>query len=220
MDGPDSALRRLTREAGKLLRPYGFHGTEAAWTHVTADGVASIRRTRTQRTWTDGQQVLGFGLELSATPRAWWEFCHWRDGVRGLEPIALEQATGPGLIDERGLGAELTELWSLRVDPAQRGRPALQADVDTVRADLPVRVHAYARRALRLLEPDAYLNELLADPNPQPATLEAIVVLLAQHGPGPRLDDAVTRFRLSVADQDESGAENAIAYVRGRAVPV
>lgn len=219
MDGPDSALRRLTREAGKLLRPYGFHGTEAAWTQVTPGGVASIRRTRTQRTWTDGHQALGFGLELSATPTAWWEFCNWRNEVRGIDPTALEHATGPGLIDEYGMGEELTEWWSLRVDPDHRARPALQADVDAVRADLPVRVHAYARRALRLLEPDAYLDELLADPNPQPATLEAIVVLLAEHGPGPRLDDAVNRFRLSVADPDEPGAENAIAYLRGRAVP-
>ncbi|MFE1594116.1 hypothetical protein [Nocardia sp. NPDC058705] len=218
MDGPDSALRRLTREAGKLLRPYGFQGTDAAWTQVTAGGVASIRRTRTQRAWTDGQQVLGFGLELSATPIAWWEFCNWRDAVRGLEPTALEQGTGPGLIDERGLSAELTEWWSLRVDPTHRERPALQTDVDTVRADLPVRVHAFARRALRLLEPDAYLDELLADPNPQPATLEAIVVLLAEHGPGPRLDDAVNRFRLS--GPAESGADDVIAYLRGRAVPV
>ncbi|MFD3746289.1 hypothetical protein [Nocardia sp. NPDC058633] len=220
MDGPDSALRRLTREAGKLLRPYGFHGTEASWTQVTAGGVATIRRTRTQRTWTDGQQAIGFGLELCATPRAWWEFCNWRDGVRGLPPTALEHATGPGLIDQRGLSEELTGLWSLRVDPAHRARPALQADVDTVRAELPVRVHAYARRALRLLEPDAYLNELLAEPNPQAATWEAIVVLLAAHGPGPRLDDAVTQLRSSVADPHESGADSAIAYLRGRAVPV
>ncbi|MGC4993320.1 hypothetical protein [Nocardia salmonicida] len=220
MDGPDSTLRRLTREAGKLLRPYGFHGTKAAWTQITADGVATIRRTRTQRTWTDGQQAIGFGLELGATPTAWWEYCNWRDTVRGLPPTALEQATGPALIDDRGMGEELTELWSLRVDPAHRSRPALQADVDAIRADLPVRVHSYARRALRLLEPDAYLDELLAEPNPQPAALEAIVVLLADHGPGPRLDDAVDRFRSSVADPDDSGADSVIAYLRGRAVPV
>ncbi|MBC7299839.1 MAG: hypothetical protein H5T78_02670 [Nocardia sp.] len=218
MDGPDSALRRLTREAGKLLRPYGFHGTEAAWTQVTDAGVATIRRTRTQRTWTDGQQVLGFGLELGVTPVAWWEFCNWRAALRGLEPAALEQATGPGLIDERGMSEELTAWWSLRVDPQRRGRPALQTDVDTVRADLPVRVHAYARRALRLLEPDAYLDELLADPNPQPATLEAIIVLLAEYGPGPRLDDAVIRFRSSAVDPDD--AATAIAYSRARTVAV
>lgn len=220
MDGPDSALRRLTREAGKLLRPYGFDGTAAVWTRVTPGGVASIRRTRTQRTWTDGHQVLGFGLELRVTPTAWWEYCNWRNGVRGLEPRPLEQATGPGLIDERGISADLTEWWSLRVDPAHRARPALQADVDAVRADLPVRVHAYARRALRLLEPDAYLDELLEDPDPQPATLEAIVVLLAGHGHGPRLDDAVSRFRSAVADPAEPAAEGALEYVRGRAVPV
>ncbi|TCJ89722.1 hypothetical protein [Nocardia alba] len=218
MDGPDSALRRLTREAGKLLRPYGFHGTEASWTQVTGGGVASIRRTRVQRTWTDGQQALGFGLELSATPTAWWEYRAWCDAERDLSPTALDRATGPGLIDSHGLSADLTELWSLRVDPAHRERPALQSDVDAVRADLPVRVHAYARRALRLLEPDAYLDELLAQANPSPAVLEAIVVLLAEHGPGPRLDHALTL--LSVADPDEPGADNVIAYLRGRAVAV
>ncbi|MFD3595648.1 hypothetical protein ACFWU5_23230 [Nocardia sp. NPDC058640] len=214
MDGPDSALRRLTREAGKLLRPYGFDGKDAAWTQVTPGGVASIRRSRTQRTWTDGQQVLRFGLELTATPTAWWQFCNWRNAQRDLPLTELEQATGPGLIDEHGILADLTQWWSLRVDPDHHSRPALQSDVDTVRTELPARIHAYARRALRLLEPNVYLDELLAAPNPNAATWEAIVVLLADRGPGPQLDDALTQFRLSAPDPD------VMTYLRGRAVPV
>ncbi|WP_406229852.1 hypothetical protein [Nocardia sp. NBC_01009] len=221
MVGPDSALRRLMREAGKLLQPYGFHGSEAIWVRVVPGGVASVGRTRTLRTWTGGQQVLRFGLSLSATPTAWWEFCNWRNAQLGLPLTPLEQATGPGLIGDHGLPDDLTELWSLQVDPTQPGRHALQADIDAIRAELPRRVHAYARRALRLLEPDRYLDELLADPNPRIETWEAIIVLLADRGPGPQLDDACIQFRACLAERDTAAyAENLIAYARGRAALV
>lgn len=221
MVGPDTALRRLTREAGKLLQQYGFHGSEATWVRVAPGGVASVARTRTLRTWTDGQQVIRFGLGLSATPTAWWEFRNWRNVQLGLPLTPLEQATGPGLIDDRGISDDLTALWSLQLDPTQSGQHALQADVDTIRAELPRRVHAYARRALRLLEPDRYLDELLAEPNPQDTTWEAIVVLLADRGPGPQLDDAFNQFRACITDQDTSAyAENLIAYARDRAALV
>jgi hypothetical protein len=95
MVGLDSALRRLMREAGKLLQPYGFHDSEAMWVRVVPGGVASVGRTRTLRTWTGGQQVLRFGLCLSATPTGWWEFRNWRNAQLGLPPTPLEQATGP-----------------------------------------------------------------------------------------------------------------------------
>ncbi|WP_328400530.1 hypothetical protein [Nocardia sp. NBC_00403] len=221
MVGPDSALRRLMREAGKLLQPYGFHGSEAIWVRVVPGGVASVGRTRTLRTWTGGQQVLRFGLSLSATPTAWWEFCNWRNAQLGLPLTPLEQATGPGLIGDHGLPDDLTELWSLQVDPTQPGRQALQADIDAIRAELPRRVHAYARRALRLLEPDRYLDELLADPNPRIETWEAIIVLLANRGPGLQLDDACIQFRACLAERDAAAyAENLIAYAQGRAALV
>ncbi|WP_406265790.1 hypothetical protein OH799_18980 [Nocardia sp. NBC_00881] len=217
MVGPDSALRRLMRETGKLLQPYGFHGSEAMWVRVMPGGVAAVGRTRTLRTWTGGQQVLGFGLCLSATPTAWWEFRNWCNAQRGLPLTPLEQATGPGLISDHGMPDDLTELWSLRLDPTQPGRHVLQTDVDAIRAELPRRVHAYARRALRLLEPDRYLDELLADPEPRIATWEAIVVLLADRGPGPQLDDAFIQLRACLSDRDESAyAENIIAYARAR----
>ncbi|MEU0502114.1 hypothetical protein [Nocardia sp. NPDC005998] len=220
MVGPDSAVRRLTRDAGKLLQPYGFHGSEATWVRVVPGGVASVGRTRTLRTWTDGQQVLRFGLSLSATPTAWWEFRNWRNAQLGLPVTPLEQATGPGLINDHGMPEELTELWSLHLDPTQPGR-VLQADVDAIRAELPRRVHAYARRALRLLEPDRYLDELLAAPDRQIATWEAIVVLLADRGPGPQLDDALIQLRTCLAERGESAyAEDVVAYARGRAALV
>ncbi|MFE9581272.1 hypothetical protein ACFYO1_33200 [Nocardia sp. NPDC006044] len=221
MVGMDSALRRLTRDAGKLLLPYGFEGSEGLWLREVPGGLASVGRTRTQRTWTDGQQVLRFGLCLSATPLAWWEFRNWRNEQSGLAPVPIERASGPGLLTERGLPANLTEQWSLRVDPDLPGGHALQADVDTIRAELPKRVHTYARRALRLLEPDGYLDELLADPDPQFATREAIVVLLADRGPGPELDDAVTRLRACRVDPDTSNyVETLIEYAQGRAALV
>ncbi|WP_433664157.1 hypothetical protein ACQPW1_19730 [Nocardia sp. CA-128927] len=221
MVGTDSALRRLTREVGKLLQPYGFDGSEDTWVRVVEGGVASVGRTRTLRTWTDGQQVVRFGLCLSATPIAWWEFRNWRNARLGLPRLPLEQATGPGLINDRGMPADLTEMWSLRVDPAQPGRHALQADVDTIRGELHRRVHAYARRALRLLEPDRYLDELLADPDPRFATWEAVVVLLADRGPGPELDEAVIQLRACLADQDAAAyVEDLIAYAESRAALV
>ncbi|WP_063021964.1 hypothetical protein [Nocardia niwae] len=217
MVGPDSALRRLTRDARKLLQPYGFDGSESLWVRVVPGGVACVGRARTVRTWIDGQQELKFGLTMSATPTAWWEFCNWRNAQRGLPFVPLEQATGPGLIDDHGLPEDLTELWSLRVDPAQAGR-ALRADVDVIRAELPRRVHAYARRALRLLEPGRYLEELMTVPDPVIGTWEAIVVLLAERGAGPQLEDAYDRFRACCMDADTSAyAEQVLAYARSRA---
>ncbi|WP_228001810.1 hypothetical protein [Nocardia australiensis] len=217
---PESALRRLLRETGKLLQPYGFHGSEPRWVRVQPGGVASVGRTRISRTWTSGQQTIRFGLELSATPTAWWEFGNWRNMQLGLSPTPLEEATGPDLLNTRTLPHELTTLWSLRLDPAQP-QHVLQTDIDTIRAELPGRVHAYARRALRLVEPDRYLDELLTHPDPPIGTWEAIVVLLADRGPGPQLDDAFDQLRTCFAERDVSAdAEDVIAYAQTRAAMV
>ncbi|WP_068053581.1 hypothetical protein [Nocardia xishanensis] len=221
MVSPDSALRRVLRETGKLLQPYGFHGSDPVWVRVEPGGVASVGRTRVTRTWTDGQQVIGFGLELNATPAAWWEFCNWRDSRLGLPPTPLEKAGGPDLITSHRLPDEVTALWSVRLDPEQPGQHVLQADIDTIRAELPRRVHAYARRALQLAEPDRYLDELLARPDKGLGEWEAIVVLLADRGPGPELDDAIHRLRLCLQEQDAADYEaNVIAYARSRAALV
>ncbi|MGW4244176.1 hypothetical protein, partial [Nocardia sp. NPDC004722] len=158
------------------LQPYGFEGAEPTWVRVQSEGVATVTRTRVYRTFTGGQQVLAFGLGCWATPIAWWEFHNLRNDRLGLSPLALEAATGPGLLSGEGLPEDPAHLWTLRLDPYQPGhiRPG---DIETVRAELPRRVHALARRALRLLEPDAYLEELLAQDNPTAAIQEAIAVL-------------------------------------------
>ncbi|MCP2288196.1 hypothetical protein APR08_001099 [Nocardia amikacinitolerans] len=217
MVSPDTAVRRLLLEIGRLLQPYGFHGAEPTWTRVAPGGVASVGRTRVSRTWTDGQQVLGFGLTMNATPTAWWEYCNWRNARLGLPPVPVEAATGPDLIGTESLPGELTEPWTLGLDPARSGRQALQSDIDTIRAELPRRVHAYARRALRLLEPDSYLDELLARSDRQTPDWAAIVVLLTDHGPGPRLDDAIRQLRRCVSDHGGAAyVEDVIAYARTR----
>lgn len=164
--------------------------------------------------------MLGFGLELSATPTAWWEYRNWRNAQLGLPPTPLEEATGPDLINTHTLPDELTASWSIGLDPEQPGH-VLQTDIDTIRTELPRRVHAYARHALRLVEPDRYLDELLAHPEPHTGTWEAIVVLLADRGPGPQLEDAFDRLRMHFAERDASPyAEDVIAYARNRAALV
>lgn len=221
MSGPDAALRRLTRDVGKLLQPYGFHGTDASWSQVLPDGVARIGRTRVQRTWIDGQQVVRFGLTLSATPVAWWEFTNRRSAAGEGDPIDLAGASGPDLLGDRELPPEATAPWTLRSDPDRPGGPALEADVDVVRAQLPRRVHAYARRALRLLEPGCYAQELQAIPDPSPEVCEALVVLLAADGAGPGFDRACRRLEARAAETGErSRAAEVIAFARGRAAPV
>ncbi|WP_040794892.1 hypothetical protein [Nocardia higoensis] len=218
MVSPDTALRRLQRDIAKLLQPYGFHGNEPTWIRVQDAGVASVGRTRVSRTWSDGQQTLAFGLTLTATPAAWWEYCCLRAEARGLEPVPLEAATGPDLLDRHPRPGEPPAPWTLRVDPDQPGGHALHSDIEAIREDLPRRVHAYARRAVQLLEPGRYLEELLALPEPGPRTREAIVVLLADGGPGPSLDDAVERLRECTARDGEPGwAEEVVEYARRRA---
>ncbi|MCU1641474.1 MAG: hypothetical protein JWN03_1749 [Nocardia sp.] len=216
---PESALRRLMRDTGTLLQPYGFHGDEPTWVRVEPGGVASVGRTRTFRTWTGGQQVLRFGLSLSATPAAWWEFCNWRTARLALPSVPIEEATGPGLLADAELPDKMTEMWSMRIDPELQGH-VHKSDIEAIRDELPRRVHAYARRALRLLEPDRYLDELLAQPNPHIGSWEAIVVLLADRGPSPQLDDALHQL-LRFAERDTSEyAEDVSAYAQTRAALV
>ncbi|QLY33927.1 hypothetical protein [Nocardia huaxiensis] len=210
---PESALRRLMRDTGKLLQPYGFEGDEPTWVRVEDDGVAAVGRTRVQRTWTGGAQVMRFGLTLNATPVAWWEFCNWRAARHGAAPVELAAATGPGLLTEAGLPEAMTTLWSMSPDAAGH---VSQAEIDTIRAELPRRVHAYARRALRLLEPGCYLEELVALPDPRFATWEAIVVLLAGDGPGARLEDACEQLRRCCAEPDRAYVEDVIGYAQHR----
>ncbi|WP_338773867.1 hypothetical protein V7968_20190 [Nocardia vulneris] len=212
MATPDAALRRLLRDIGKLLQPYGFEGSEPSWVWVEEGGVAVVGRTRALRSWTDGQQVLRFGLSLRVTPTAWWEFGNWRAAQVGRAPSPLEAATGPDLIAD-GLPESMTELWSLRTEPDQPGQ-VHSGDVEAIRAELPRRVHAYARRARQLLEPDRYLDELLAQPDRQVATWEAITVLLAERGPTPELDDALDQLR---ALAPSNHADEVLAYARSRA---
>ncbi|MEU1205927.1 hypothetical protein [Nocardia sp. NPDC005825] len=206
---PESALRRLMRDTGKLLQPYGFEGAEPTWTRVLPEGVATIARTRTFRTFTGGQQVLRFGLGAWATPAGWQEFRAWRTERYGLRPLAPEAATGPGLLPGEGLPGESDDLWSVRLDRYQHGHVQSE-DIEAIRAELPRRVHAHARRALRLLEPGSYLEELLAQPNPRIETWEAIVVLLADQGPDPRLDEALDQLR------DQPGTQDVVDFIAAR----
>ncbi|MFE3546718.1 hypothetical protein ACFXK0_27465 [Nocardia sp. NPDC059177] len=202
----DSAVRRLTRDAGKLLQPYGFHGSDTHWVHHAPEGVATIRRTRLQRTWTDGNQVITFGLELTATPRAWWEYCTWRATHHGLPTVPLEQATGPGLL------LDPTPPWTVRVDPTRPGRHAHPADITTIRTTLPTRVHTYARRALRLLDPTHYAEELSTTPTPE--TWEVIAILLASTAPSPSFDTALHHFHTHLADHpDPTRARATLTYL-------
>lgn len=215
MATPDAALRRLLRDTGKLLQPYGFEGAEPSWTRVEEGGVAVVGRTRAIRSWTDGQQVLRFGLCLRATPTAWWEFGNWRTAQLGRAPSPIEAATGPDLIAD-GLPEAMTQLWSLRTEPDQPGQ-VHSGDVELIRAELPRRVHAYARRARQLLEPDRYLDELLAQPDRNRATWEAICVLLAERGPTPDLDEALAQLRALATPDHPTQADEITAYAQARA---
>lgn len=213
-------MRRVEREIGKLLRQYGFGGSGNSWVRVESSGVASVGRSRAISTWSGGQQSVGFGLALSVTPIEWWEFSNWRDAGFGRPPTPLERAEGPRLVDHQGLPDQVMRPWSIGVDPAlQPERHALQADIDVVRAELPSRVHAYARRALRLLQPGRYLEELLAQPGESPGRWETIAVLLSAEGPGPQLDDACDRAQASAAacGNPEYG-DLIVTYCRLRAV--
>ncbi|MTE12689.1 hypothetical protein [Nocardia aurantiaca] len=212
---PESALRRLMRDTGKLLQPYGFEGAEPTWVRVMPGGVATVARTRTFRSFTGGQQVLRFGLGAWATPTVWWEFRNWRNERLGLPPVAIETAAGPGLLPDEGLPEDPDRLWSVRLDPDQPGH-LLPGDIDVVREELPRRVHAHARRALRLLEPDSYLEELLAQPNPTAGVREVIAVLLADHGPSARLDDALDHLLCAAREQSAPYPQDVVDFIAAR----
>ncbi|MBL1074309.1 hypothetical protein JK358_07855 [Nocardia sp. 2] len=211
---PESALRRLMRETGKLLEPYGFEGADPTWTRIQDSGIATVGRTRLLRTWTAGEQVLRFGLTLSATPAPWWTFCNWRNTRLGLPAIPLEKATGPAQLTDSALPAPMTTLWTMHADPTTPGHIA-PSDIDRIRTDLPRRVHTYARRSLRLLNPDHHLEELLALPEKTRATWEAIAILLAAQGPTPDLDNALTHLT-DLTPEPPTLAEEIHTYAQSR----
>src|SRR5690606_18077464 len=152
---------------------------------------------------------------LDATPAAWWRYCRARAEAAGLRPVALTAATGPGLLARHPGPGEPPAPWTLRVDPEQPGGHALAADIETIRAELPRRVHAYARRAVHLLEPGRYLAELLALPDSDARIWEAIVVLRADDGPGAELDEAIARLRERAAREgDPAWADEVAGYAR------
>ncbi|MFC3966405.1 hypothetical protein [Nocardia jiangsuensis] len=183
---PDSALRRLWRTTGKLLEPYGFAGSEPSWARREQAGTAVVERTRVTRTWTNGQQVIRFGLHARAVPDAWRDYVTWRGAA--VEIARLADPHPP---------------WTLCLDPEQPGH-ALESDLELIRAELPRRVHACARRAIQLTEPQFYLEELRALPEPEAAAREAIVVLLAAAGPSAELD----------AELRHGGTPEAAGYAR------
>lgn len=148
------------------MQPYGFEGADPVWTRREPDGVAAVHRTRVVRSWTDGEQIIRFGLHPSATPAAWQDFLDWR----------ATHLAAPAEIPLPLLDPPVT--WTLRLDPGRPGH-ALPADLDTLRAELPRRVHACARRALQLAEPGRYLAELLALPERPDEVAAAIAVLSA-----------------------------------------
>lgn len=180
---PDSALRRLWRTTGKSLAAYGFTGAEPSWERPEQAGVAVVERTRVVRTWVSGQQIIRFGLAAGAVPDAWRDYVTWRGAAAELPRLADPHPP-----------------WTLRLDPEQPGH-ALERDLELIRAELPRRVHTCARRAIQLTEPERYLAELRALPDPDAAARAAIVVLLAAAGPSAELDAA-----LRLGDAPEAAA--------------
>ncbi len=207
------------RETGKLLQAYGFEGEEPTWVRVGEGGVATVGRTRVSRVWTGGRQELRFGLAVDVTPVGFWEFCTWRDERAGKPVTPIEKAAGPGVITDFGIP---DDVWSLRVESTQQGQHAWQGDIDAIRAELPKRVHACARAALRLAGPDRYLEELLTLSDPGIGAREAMVIPLADRGPSAQLEEAIDNLRMCFARR--AGAEYVeevvIWYARSRAALV
>jgi hypothetical protein len=97
-------------------------------------------------------------------------------------------------------------------------RAIVPDDVDRAGAQLARRAADYAWRAQHLLKPGNYLDGLLADPSDAIGMWEPRVVLLADRGPSPELDEAIERLYAAYRERGAPEAADEIAaYARQRA---
>jgi hypothetical protein len=219
---PDAAIRALMREVGAVVRPLGFRGSVRAWTSTGPNGVAVLSRT-VVKNW-QGPDVRRVTIGLGVTPTPWFEYHSWRREHHGRPALAVERAgTVPILLleNERLPGEPLSGyFWVIRPDPSTApSLSAIPGDVDDVRVQLLPAVRHRARRALELLEPGRYLDELRALPEKSSCHWEPIAVLLAERGPSPELDDALDALRETHAGRPAARefVDTVTRYVRMRA---
>jgi hypothetical protein len=156
--------------------------------------------------------VKAFFMNTAVVPTVWWEWknassagieeAHEVDGIRLLEK-RVEWS------DPRHGEATIHDLWCVDRD----------TDLDAFRADLVAGVSAAARLVTALLEPGRYLDELRALPVKQVAHRQALVVLLADEGESPELEDAFVRLRDAFADRPRAAGhiDRLVAWGQARA---
>lgn len=215
---PDTAVRRVARQVRAALEPFSFTGKGTMWTLVNECGTAGIRQWR--RTNPDGvsTNVILVGLSLAVMPAPYLEYRNRCEARNGRPPVRPEDSAGSGIGLREYYGLPSYPAVGLRPDPsASPYRAILPGDVDQAGAHLAARAEDYARRALHLLEPGNYLDELLADPDDAIGMWEPRVVLLADRGPSAKLDAAIEGLYAAYWERGVPEAADRIAeYARQR----
>jgi hypothetical protein len=168
-----------------------FRGSGGVWRLVTPEGVAVVQKQGSQRSAWDAKL---FYLNTAVIPTAWWT---WKNGTSPI--IKARESDGIRVLEGRVKCSDPehhghrghADLWRLTAD----------TDVDQLRTDLLDAVARAGSRLVDLLEPDRYIDELLALPDKQWGHWQALVVLLAERGPSSDLDAACAGLRKASADR-------------------
>lgn len=190
----DAVVRGLMRDVGAALRPMGFRGSGGVWRLATSEGVAVVQKQGSQSSTWDAKL---FYLNTAVVPTAWWK---WKNG--NVRPIGkAREFDGIRVLEGRVRCSD-----SRHTDQcfADRWRLTADTDVDQLRADLLAALTQAAGRLVELLEPGSYIDELLALPDRQWGHWQALVVLLAEHGPSPDLHAACAGLRKATADRPKA----------------
>jgi hypothetical protein len=217
---PDTAVRRLTKEVAAAVQPFGFQGFGSTWRLVNGDGAAAVGRWRVTNPDGRSSGVIVVGLTIAVSPAPWWEYTNWRRARRGELPIPIEEAPDRASIRLHPEHTDLPVPTHCRLHPDPSAHPyraVLPADVDHARALLSAGAAAKATRAIALLAPGRYVDELIERPDKGSGDWEPIVVLLAERGPSAELDDAIGALRDAYAERGNETAELIVGYARERA---
>jgi hypothetical protein len=216
----DTAVRQVAKQVRAALEPFGFTGRGTTWILISEYGTASIGQWRSTNPDGVSPNVTLVGLNLAVMPAPYLEYRNWCEVGAGRAPKGPEESATSGLMLREYHG--LPSYPQARLNPDRSALPYLSmlpGDVDRAGALLAARAEDYARRALHLLEPDNYLDELQADPGDAIGLWEPRVVLLADRGPSPELEAAIAGLYVSYRERgvDDVRIDRIAGYARQRA---
>ena len=211
-------MNRLNKDVGAAVRPLGFRGSRGTWMLTTPDGIAQVGTGRRTMPAPGGGTIF-VGVGFIVVPLAWWEYVTWRSARWGQRAVPFGKDAlrhGIGFIENRWRPEH--GHYHMKIDPAAYPANVTTTDeLERAAAALGDAAGTIARTAVDLLRPGRYLEAMLGIDDIGYGMWESVVVLLAERGPSPELDQAIDDMCDSYAAHGAERPEQIIHYARTRA---